>query len=123
MKTLGIVLLLLMCFASPLLAGRADDVVRVNSEKFLQMSPDDQVLYTKAVLDTLEALLADRLIPVEMASCSRSLTYGELISGVNSYLYKGLGAEDPAVKEAAKTPPVSIWIVRVFWEKCGEKRK
>ena len=123
MKTLGIVLLLLMCFASPLLAGRADDVVKVNSEKFLQMSLDNQVLYTEGVLDTLVALKAERLIPVEMAICSRNLTYGELISGVNSYLYKALGADDPAVKEAAKKPPVSIWIVREFWEKCGEKRK
>ena len=95
----------------------------VNPQTFLEMSPDDQILYTKGVLDTLTALAAENLIPKEAAVCSRSLNYGELISEVNSYLYKALASEERAVKDAVKITPLSVWIVRNYWEKCEGRER
>lgn len=113
----------LLVLSAVVMYGRAEaeGLAKVNPERFLQMSPEDQTLYTDGVLDTLLALSSEKLIPKEAALCFQSVNYGELISGVNSYLYKALGSHDPAVKGAAKIVPASLWIVRLYWEKCGKR--
>jgi hypothetical protein len=95
--------------------------LNVTAEKFLRMSPAEQSLYTDGVLDALVGLAADNKIPQEAASCARMVNYGELISGVNSYLYKGLGSQSADVKGAMKHTPVSLWIMRLYWQKCSGK--
>ncbi len=113
----------LLALSAIVMYGRAEaeGLAKVNPEKFLQMSLEDQILYTDGVLDTLLALSTEKLIPKEAALCFRTTNYGELIGGVNSYLYKARGSEDLDVKKAVTITPVSIWIVRLYWEKCNEK--
>ncbi len=116
----GLVIVLMLLFAS---AEAEAEGPRVTAEKFFRMSSADQIVYVDGVLDTLTALSAEKLIHKKYAACSRTMNYGELISGVKSYLYKGLGSETPAVKDAMSVVPVSVWVVRLYWEKCegGER--
>ena len=93
--------------------------IRVTPEKFLDMPVADQELYVDGVLDALTALAADQKLPREAASCARTFNYGELISGVNSYLHKGLGSQEGDIKAAMRTVPVSLWIIRQYWTICG----
>ena len=112
-------LLLAFCLLASAATASAEGVrVEVVAAKFLQMSMADQKLYAAGVLDTLTALGVEHLIPQKLVVCSRNISYGELISGVHSYLYKGLGSEEPAVKEAMNNTPVSVWIVRSYLAKC-----
>jgi hypothetical protein len=115
-----LVVVLMLLFAA---AEAEAEGPRVTAAKFLQMSSADQIVYVDGVLDTLTALSAEKLIPKKYAACSRTMNYGELISGVNSYLYKGLGSETPGVKEAMSVVPVSIWVVRLYWEKCEGRER
>lgn len=98
--------------------AKADDTAKVNAERFVQMSFDEQVLYTTGVLDAMGALYLEKQLPAEKAMCPRAMSHGELISGVNAYLYRALSSNDAAVKDAVRRMPVSVWIVREYWRRC-----
>jgi hypothetical protein len=86
------------------------------------MSLDDQMLYTTGVLDAMTALWLQKRLPEERAVCPRPMSYGELISGVNAYLYDVLSSKDAKIQNAAAIMPVSVWIVGEFWRRCYDRR-